>query len=69
MIQKKENNTVLCNSEAQIEFKRDNSEVGSNNICENDNKLLLLLKKHIEGLVDQLSYFLTYQCDLLSHIL
>ena len=49
MIQKKENNTVLCNSEAQIEIKKDNSEVESNNICENDNQLLLLLKKHIEG--------------------
>ena len=49
MIQQKENATVLCNREAQIEIKKDNSEVESNNICENDNQLLLLLKKHIEG--------------------
>ena len=41
MIQETGNTTVLCNSEAKIEVKQDSCEVGSDAVCENDNKLLL----------------------------
>jgi len=48
VIEETGNTTVLCNNEARIEVKKDTCEVESTASCENDNKLLLLLKKHIE---------------------